>query len=384
MAPKHTLQNTGLDCETSAKRRTRSTTNASDVEEVYFTIEYPAKSSNRKLSKEKQQLINHAELQVSPFVTKGNEGDLDQFFTVVPIQAWASMKTYANFIMRGKLYTKKDFVYVKGEGASPEHEEEHEHESPWVARMLQIKAKDPQHVYALVAWMFWKHQLPHKELKQASLPDPKMATYHGNNELIASNYMDVLDVLSIEGKAEVNHWLEESDEEHRPSGLYWRQTLNRKTKQLSQIKTHCICNGHYNPDSIMFVCDNKKCKIWFHPECLIDYVLKKTHKNLEEITKSKTTLQPAESASVVSAYFDDVRSKPDTRNMVSIVGKEVTKRKSPKKLSEKKDCEYFFKAIIKEDKKRPEFEITDLRKDSDGIKTWSEPIICPKCGTPLE
>ncbi|KAH8797648.1 hypothetical protein F5884DRAFT_251688 [Xylogone sp. PMI_703] len=222
MAPKHTLRSTYLNSETSTKRRKHSTTNTSDVEEVHFTIKYLANSSNRKLSKEKQQLINHAEFQVSPFVTKGNKGDLDQFFTVVPILAWSSMKTYANFIMRGKLYTKNDFVYVKGEGASPEHEEEHGHESLWVARMLQIRAKDPQHVYALVAWMFWKHQLPYKESKQANVSDLKMTTYYGNNELIASNYMDVLDVLSIEDKAEVNDWLEESNEEHQLSELYWR------------------------------------------------------------------------------------------------------------------------------------------------------------------
>jgi hypothetical protein len=55
------------------------------------------------------------------------------------------------------------------------------------------------------------------------LPPPKTKTsdtvnsisgqrkYHGSYELIASNYMEVLDVLSFDGKAKVGQWKEEDD-----------------------------------------------------------------------------------------------------------------------------------------------------------------------------
>jgi hypothetical protein len=49
--------------------------------------------------------------------------------------------------------------------------------------------------------------------------------------LIASNYMEVLDVLSFAGKADVVQWDEVDD--NLTSKLYWRQTFNRETQELS-------------------------------------------------------------------------------------------------------------------------------------------------------
>lgn len=43
--------------------------------------------------------------------------------------------------------------------------------------------------------------------------------------------MEVLNVLSFAGKAEVGHWLEEDD--NLPYKLYWRQTYCRETQELS-------------------------------------------------------------------------------------------------------------------------------------------------------
>jgi hypothetical protein len=43
--------------------------------------------------------------------------------------------------------------------------------------------------------------------------------------------MEVLDVLSFAGKADVFHWLEEDDNLNHK--LYWRQTFNRQNQALS-------------------------------------------------------------------------------------------------------------------------------------------------------
>lgn len=43
--------------------------------------------------------------------------------------------------------------------------------------------------------------------------------------------MEVLDVLSFAGKADVYQWEEEDD--NLTSKLYWRQTFNRETQELS-------------------------------------------------------------------------------------------------------------------------------------------------------
>jgi hypothetical protein len=58
-----------------------------------------------------------------------------------------------------------------------------------------------------------------------------METFHGSYELIASNYMEVLDVLSVDGKAKVGQWKEEDD--IPTSGLFGRQTFCRDTQNLS-------------------------------------------------------------------------------------------------------------------------------------------------------
>ena len=81
--------------------------------------------------------------------------------------------------------------------------------------------------------MYWPEEIPQLKTRSPDQVSPKRGqmTYHGGHELIASNHMEVLDVLSFAGKADVFHWLEEDDNlQHK---LYWRQTLNRKTEELS-------------------------------------------------------------------------------------------------------------------------------------------------------
>jgi hypothetical protein len=83
--------------------------------------------------------------------------------------------------------------------------------------------------------MYWPEELPPPppKSKASDLVDPQggKRTYHGSHELVASNYMEVLDVLSFAGKADVFHWLEEDD--NVPSKIYWRQTYCRETQELS-------------------------------------------------------------------------------------------------------------------------------------------------------
>ncbi len=81
--------------------------------------------------------------------------------------------------------------------------------------------------------MYWPEELPPSSPKQPDQKDSHSGkrTYHGAHELVASNYMEVLDVLSFAGKADIDHWDEQDD--NLMSRLYWRQTFNRKTQKLS-------------------------------------------------------------------------------------------------------------------------------------------------------
>lgn len=60
----------------------------------------------------------------------------------------------------------------------------------WVARILEIRASDEQHVYARVYWMYWPDELPagthvgRKTIRGGRQP------HHGKHELIASNHSE--------------------------------------------------------------------------------------------------------------------------------------------------------------------------------------------------
>jgi hypothetical protein len=81
--------------------------------------------------------------------------------------------------------------------------------------------------------MYWPHELPTPKTKASDMVKglSGQRKYHGSHELIASNYMEVLDVLSFAGKADVFQWDEEDD--NLQSKLYWRQTFCRETQELS-------------------------------------------------------------------------------------------------------------------------------------------------------
>ena len=103
-----------------------------------------------------------------------------------------------------------------------EKEEGEEEEGPfWVARVLEIRARDPSNIYLRVHWAYWPEDLPGGR-----------QPYHGKNELIGSNHMEIIDVTTVAGKAEAEHWTEH-DRQENPSGLFWRQIIIFPKKELS-------------------------------------------------------------------------------------------------------------------------------------------------------
>jgi hypothetical protein len=97
--------------------------------------------------------------------------------------------------------------------------------------------------------MYWPEELPAVPGRPADLvhKDSGARKYHGNFELVASNYMEVLDVLSFAGKADVSHWLEEDDQ--ISTKLYWRQTFCRETQELSVSTTFDLI-FHVHPNNL--------------------------------------------------------------------------------------------------------------------------------------
>ena len=106
MAPKHGLSAIKEE-EQLAKRvknsetpGSRSATPAEQTGKVPFEVKYPVMNKVGKLTKKEQGLIDNADFQESPFISQcpAKQGELDQYYTVVPSDEWSSMKKYNNFI----------------------------------------------------------------------------------------------------------------------------------------------------------------------------------------------------------------------------------------------------------------------------------------------
>ena len=118
----------------------------------------------------------------------------------------------------GHKYGVHDYVCIN---LSPKIAEATETSTTAIARVLEIRAHSTKDVYLRVFWMYRPDQLPWG-----------LEPHHGSDELIASNVMDIVDATSVRGRADVTHWIEEQQEE-APDGIYWRQTFDHLTRQLS-------------------------------------------------------------------------------------------------------------------------------------------------------
>lgn len=101
-------------------------------------------------------------------------------------------------------------------------------ENQWKAKVLEVRALDSEHVYIRVAWL----NRP-EDLESGRKP------YHGKNELIPTNHMDVVDAMAVNGSLEVEHWDDKEDDSAMMNDeqFFWRQTFDF-------VNTHSYSVGH--------------------------------------------------------------------------------------------------------------------------------------------
>ncbi|CAG8951297.1 hypothetical protein HYFRA_00008047 [Hymenoscyphus fraxineus] len=321
-----------------------------------FTVTYPARMPTEEqiqlgaLTAVQRKLVNDSELIKSPFnPTRADVGELDQRVCITPPEAWYSMKKYVNFVIQGETYTSDQVVFVRSDQTPPE-DAKPDAKTFWVAKILQVRAASPQHVYALISWLYWPEELPPPAKRSSDQVSPKggKRKYHGAQELVASNYLDILDVLTFAGKADVVEWDEAGD--YIPAGerkYYWRQTFCRQTQALSKIREHCVCLGPCTPEIQMYICDNPDCKLWLHKICMLEYTLSEALKNLDpEVDTDSGILKKNHRA-----------NKPLYSGILA--GKIEDKDNDP-----------------------PKIIIHDLRREHK--KSWQEWLKCPACKTKIE
>ena len=174
--PKHSLS----EIDGQPTKRAKSSATPIEVPATRFEIHYPVMeaSAKKKLGKaariENDKLEKNAELVISPFqaVHDTRTGWLNRYISVTPAKEWSAMKKYNNFIresipdptqtsyvrtdshgiVQGITFRHQDYIFVLPDTAQVKKSagvNNGEHNF-WVARILQIRAEDPQHVYALV------------------------------------------------------------------------------------------------------------------------------------------------------------------------------------------------------------------------------------------
>ncbi|KAL8970728.1 MAG: hypothetical protein Q9197_003669, partial [Variospora fuerteventurae] len=168
--------------------------------------------------------------------------------TVVHIQPesiWASLPKYRNCIIRGEKYSVHQYAIVSRSQPLPKpfHPFDRDLQIPCVARILEVRAADPKNVWLRLYWLYRPEEIPGGRRE-----------YHGKDELIITNHMEIVDALQVKCPVQVRRWKEEENAEegeeeeedgrHLPAAesreeeetLYFRQTYNFVTREVSVSK----------------------------------------------------------------------------------------------------------------------------------------------------
>lgn len=132
----------------------------------------------------------------------------------------------------------------------------------WKAKVLEVRALDPEHVYIRVAWLNRPEDL-----------DTGRKAYHGKNELIPTNQMDIIDAMAVNGRLDIYQWLEGNDDTPMPGieEYFWRQTYDFvNSRTFSKLRAICVDDMPQNPDEMILQCANEECRKWLHVKCVAE------------------------------------------------------------------------------------------------------------------
>ncbi len=244
----------------------------------------------------------------------------------------------------------------------------------WVGQVLEVRAASPSQVLLRVFWLYWPEELPEGRRK-----------YHGNQELIMSNHMEIVDAMTVASGADINQW-DEQVEDQDVGQRFWRQFYDvrqEKTKSggLSTIREHCVCKGYYNPDNTMLKCPNPKCGIWNHEECLKDAILAQTYGRLvgdKNSVKAEPTSFPGSKVAQLKA---NVKSKLGVGRKTKDTMFETSSLKSS--TDGPSPWEGVLKAEIAVGEKGGKALVTITDERAQDPEVWTEGIQCLNCGTTI-
>ncbi|KAL8955385.1 MAG: hypothetical protein Q9193_006743 [Seirophora villosa] len=291
--------------------------------------------------------------------------------TIVNIQPesiWASLTKYRNCIVNGENYSVHQYAIISRAQPLPKtfHPLDQNLEVRCVARILEVRGADPKHVWLRLYWLYRPEEIPGGR-----------KDHHGKNELIATNHMEIVDALQVRSPAQVRRLEEEEEKEekgHLPAAattekdsLYFRQTYDCVTHEISAPRTTCICNHPINPDrsALLIRCTNPACRALLHPACLQRQTLTELHHRYENIT------QPGGNSRVTSGTIPRIQFQQHEGVIFSTSNATTT--------GSGRGMHFRVEMVESqrvETKGRTRFCITDLWEDN---RSWEVDIQCGKC-----
>ena len=127
-----------------------------------------------------------------------------------------------------------EFILVKHDGTDDLAADS---SSDWKAKVLEVRALDEEHVYIRVSWLNRPEDLAGGR-----------RDYHGKNELVPTNQIDIIDATTVNGKFDLKRWTEmkniNPDDALRKEVYYWSQTLDPvprlNTNEMAVIYHACL------------------------------------------------------------------------------------------------------------------------------------------------
>ncbi|OCK77517.1 hypothetical protein K432DRAFT_304029 [Lepidopterella palustris CBS 459.81] len=333
-----------------------------------FKIQY-YQSLLERPKKRKRDQDSALILQENPF-----DRNLDTIFSVSPADYWEDTSRYRKFTIANETFAVNDIVFIRSSD-----EDDPGPDAPikgWVARVLEVRAGDEQHVYLRIYWLYRPEDLPGGR-----------KPYHGRNELIASNDMQIVDATTVNAKANVKHWVEEDDKSELMDGdqLFWRQTYNIRPKNNEtplSLPKHCIDQVPCNPDRLLIQCSNPKCKKWLHAVCIESAAVKEAY-------AAYGLTYPTNASHTPPAPMNGTTSNTNLQRSTSTNKKGRKKKNSNAEPDAEVNAQQIllFKAEVvngsEMERTKTKLVLTDLR-EGQGQRTWEVVIKCLICGEDIE
>ena len=137
---------------------------------------------------------------------------LSCLYAVQPLGKWESLRRYKKFIVGTESIATGECVLVKQDDSE---NVTLDLAAQWKAKVLEVRALDQEHVFLRVAW-----------LNRPEDFENGRQDYHGANELIPTNRMDVIDAMSVNGRFEIVRW-DDGDNMCLEFGCWWRRLAIR-------------------------------------------------------------------------------------------------------------------------------------------------------------